>query len=88
MPPLGQSLTLSGKSGRGWPEKYAATLFFAVKYYFGYQQAAHPLFLNTPAMLVAVGGVSGFTVGLFCGRALGLQRALTALRRDKGIVLP
>ncbi len=88
MPPLGQSLTLSGKSGRGWPEKYAATLFFAVKYYFSYQQATHPLFLNTPAMPVAVGGVSGFTVGLFCGRALRLQRALTVLRRDKGIVLP
>jgi len=32
--------------------------------------------------------VSGFTVGLFCGRAVRLQRALTALRRDKGIVLP
>lgn len=85
MPPLGQSLTLSGKSGRGWLEKYAAT---SVKYYFSDQQATHPLFLNTPAMLVAVGGVSGFTVGLFCGRALRLQRALTALRRDKGIVLP
>ena len=47
-----------------------------------------PSMLSTPSMLMAVGGVSGFTVGLFCGRAVRLQRALTALRRDKGIVLP
>jgi hypothetical protein len=30
----------------------------------------------------------GCAVGLFCGRAITLQRALAALRRDKGIVLP
>lgn len=40
-----------------------------------------------PVVLV-VGGVSGFTVGLFCGRADRLQRALSALRRDKASVLP
>lgn len=80
----GDTLVLPGT----WKTLLISQLFFAVKYCFGYQQAVHPLFLSTPAMLVAVGGVSGFTVGLFCGRALRLQRALTALRRDKGIVLP
>jgi hypothetical protein len=39
-------------------------------------------------MVAAIGAVSGFTVGLFCGRAITLQRALAALRRDEGNVLP
>ena len=38
--------------------------------------------------LAAVGGATGLTVGLFCGRAITLQRALADLRRNKGIVLP
>ncbi len=80
----GETLVLPGT----WKTLLISQLFFAVKYYFGYQQAVHPLLLSTPSMLMAVGGVSGFTVGLFCGRAVRLQRALTALRRDKGIVLP
>ncbi|MGR3888798.1 DUF6622 family protein [Pseudomonas sp. 1152_12] len=80
----GETLVLPGT----WKPLLISQLFFVVKYYFGYQQAVHPLFLSTPQMLVAVGGVSGFTVGLFCGRAVRLQRALTALRRDKGVVLP
>lgn len=80
----GKTLVLPGT----WKTLLISQLFFAVKYYFGYQQAVHPLLLSTPSMLMAVGGVSGFTVGLFCGRADRLQRALTALRRDKGIVLP
>ena len=80
----GETLVLPGT----WKTLLISQLFFAVKYYFGYQQAVHPLLLSTSEMLVAVGGVSGFTVGLFCGRAVRLQRALTALRRDKGVVLP
>ncbi|TFF05829.1 hypothetical protein EXW72_19615 [Pseudomonas sp. BCA14] len=80
----GETLVLAGT----WKTLLVSQLFFAVKYYFGYQQAVHPLFLSTPEMLAVVGGVSGFTVGLFCGRAVRLQRALNALRRDKGIVLP
>ncbi|NWA86837.1 MULTISPECIES: DUF6622 family protein [unclassified Pseudomonas] len=80
----GETLVLPGT----WKTLLISQLFFAVKYYFGYQQAVHPLFLSTPEMLVAVGAVSGFTVGLFCGRAVRLQRALTALRRDKAVVLP
>jgi hypothetical protein len=43
---------------------------------------------QTAGRSLAMGGISGFTVGLFCGRAVRLQRALNALRRDKGIVLP
>ena len=80
----GETLVLPGT----WKTLLISQLFFAVKYYFGYQQAVHPLLLSTSEMLVAVGGVSGFTVGLFCGSAVRLQRALTALRRDKGVVLP
>jgi len=38
--------------------------------------------------LAAGSRASGLTVGLFCARAITLQRALAALRRDKGIVLP
>ena len=80
----GDTLVLPGT----WKTLLISQLFFAVKYYFGYQQAVHPLLLSTPSMLAAGGGASGLTVGLFCGRAITLQRALAALRRDKGIVLP
>ncbi|MBW1247195.1 hypothetical protein I7860_10960 [Pseudomonas tolaasii] len=80
----GETLVLPGT----WKTLLISQLFFAVKYYFGYQQAVHPLLLSTPDMLIIVGGVSGLTVGLFCGRALRLRRALAALRRDNGIVLP
>ena len=80
----GETLLLPGT----WKTLLISQLFFAVKYYFGYQQAVHPLLLNTPDMLAAIGAVSGFTVGLFCGRAIKLQRALVALRRDVGNVLP
>lgn len=80
----GETLVLPGT----WKTLLISQLFFAVKYYFGFQQAVHPLLLSTPSMLMAIGAVSGFTVGLFCGRAARLQRALNALRRDKGIVLP
>ncbi|MFB3305985.1 hypothetical protein [Pseudomonas sp. AMR01] len=80
----GETLLLPGT----WKTLLISQLFFAVKYYFGYQQAVPPLLLSTPEMLMAVGGASGFTVGLFCGRAVRLQRALSALRRDKASVLP
>lgn len=80
----GDTLVLPGT----WKTLLISQLFFAVKYYFGYQQAVHPLLLSTPSMLTVVGGVSGFTVGLFCGRAVRLHRALAALRRDEGRVLP
>ena len=80
----GETLVLPGT----WKTLLISQLFFAVKYYFGYQQAVHPLLLSTPDMVAAIGAVSGFTVGLFCGRAITLQRALAALRRDEGNVLP
>lgn len=80
----GATLVLAGT----WKTLLISQLFFAVKYYFGYQQAVHPLLLSTPSMLATIGAVSGFTVGLFCGRAIKLQRALAALRRDEGNVLP
>ena len=80
----GETLVLAGT----WKTLLISQLFFAVKYYFGYQQAVHPLLLSTPDMLATIGAVSGFTVGLFCGRAITLQRALAALRRDEGNVLP
>lgn len=80
----GNTLALPGT----WKTLLISQLFFGVKYYFGYQQAVHPMLLSTPSMLAVVSAVSGFTVGLFCGRAITLHRALAALRRDKGIVLP
>ena len=80
----GETLVLAGT----WKTLLISHLFFAVKYYFGYQQAVHPLLLSTPDMVAAIGAVSGFTVGLFCGRAIKLQRALATLRRDEGNVLP
>ncbi|VVN71640.1 hypothetical protein [Pseudomonas fluorescens] len=59
---------------------FISQLFFAVKYYTGYQDAVHPEFTATTQMLALSGVASGFTVGLFCGRAITLYRALVSLR--------
>ena len=49
-------------------------LFFAVKYWIGYQAAVHPEHVASVQMLSISGAAAGFTVGLFCGRALKLYR--------------
>jgi hypothetical protein len=59
---------------------FISQLFFAVKYYIGYQDAVHPELAATTQMLVLTGVASGFTVGLFCGRAITLYRALSTLQ--------
>jgi hypothetical protein len=80
----GHTLVLPGT----WKILLISQLFFGVKYYLGYQHAVHPLLSSTAPMLALAGGASGFTVGLFCGRAIKLQRALASFNRDEGIVLP
>jgi len=55
-------------------------LFFAVKYWIGYQTAVHPEHAASVQMLSISGAAAGFTVGLFCGRALKLYRHLLILR--------
>ncbi|NWB64625.1 hypothetical protein, partial [Pseudomonas sp. F1002] len=76
----GHTLVLPGT----WKILLISQLFFAVKYYLGYQHAVHPLLSSTAPMLALAGGASGFTVGLFCGRAIKLQRALASFNRDEG----
>jgi len=80
----GHTLVLPGT----WKILLISQLFFAVKYYLGYQHAVHPLLARPAPLLALAGGASGFTVGLFCGRAIKLQRALASFNRDEGIVLP
>lgn len=55
-------------------------LFFAVKYWIGYQTAVHPEQAASVQMLGISGAAAGFTVGLFCGRALKLFRNFRQLR--------
>jgi len=56
-------------------------LFFAVKYFIGYQAAVYPELSATVEMLVLAGTASGFTVGLFCGRS-GVFYSAWLARRD------
>ncbi|WP_248920488.1 hypothetical protein [Pseudomonas entomophila] len=51
-----------------WKVLGISLLFFAVKYFIGYQAAVHPELSATVEMLSLAGTASGFTVGLFCGR--------------------
>ncbi|WP_029978480.1 DUF6622 family protein [Pseudomonas sp. PH1b] len=55
-------------------------LFFAVKYWIGYQSAVHPEHASSIQMLGISGAAAGFTVGLFCGRALKLYRHFLQLQ--------
>lgn len=63
-----------------WKVFGISLLFFAVKYFIGYQAAVHPEFSATGEMLVLAGTASGFTVGLFCGRTGVFYLAWLALR--------
>ncbi|MBP5112596.1 hypothetical protein [Pseudomonas protegens] len=63
-----------------WKVLGISLLFFAVKYFIGYQAAVHPEFSATMEMLVLAGAASGFTVGLFCGRAGVFYLAWVALQ--------
>ncbi|APC17662.1 hypothetical protein BLL42_18715 [Pseudomonas frederiksbergensis] len=66
-----------------WKIFCISLLFFAVKYFIGYQAAVHPERSASVQMLALTGTASGFTVGLFCGRATTLYRKLMALRALK-----
>jgi hypothetical protein len=66
-----------------WKILYISLLFFAVKYFIGYQSAVHPERSASVQMLALTGIASGFTLGLFCGRAITLYRELMALRALK-----
>ncbi|WP_330215054.1 hypothetical protein [Pseudomonas sp. AM8] len=63
-----------------WKVLGISLLFFTVKYFIGYQAAVHPEFSATVEMLVLAGSASGFTVGLFCGRAGVFYLVWLALR--------
>lgn len=63
-----------------WKVLGISLLFFAVKYFIGYQAAVHPEFSGAVEMLVLAGAASGFTVGLFCGRTGAFYLAWLALR--------
>ncbi|WP_421666891.1 hypothetical protein, partial [Pseudomonas veronii] len=63
-----------------WKVLGISLLFFAVKYFIGYQAAVHPEFSATVEMLALAGAASGFTVGLFCGRTGVFYLTWLALR--------
>ncbi|MEN5258662.1 hypothetical protein [Pseudomonas protegens] len=63
-----------------WKVLGISLLFFAVKYFIGYQAAVHPEFSATMEMLILAGTASGFTVGLFCGRSGVFYLAWLALQ--------
>ncbi|KRP70592.1 hypothetical protein TX23_18250 [Pseudomonas paralactis] len=63
-----------------WKVLGISLLFFAVKYFIGYQAAVHPATSADANMIVLAGVASGFTIGLFCGRAAVFCRALLSLR--------
>ncbi|WP_338525028.1 hypothetical protein NUH87_05065 [Pseudomonas batumici] len=62
-----------------WKVLGISLLFFAVKYFIGYQAAVHPERSASAKILILTGTSSGFTVGLFCGRAITFYREWLAL---------
>lgn len=68
----GQGLIVPGT----WKILGISLLFFAVKYFIGYQAAVHPERMASVQMLTLTGTASGLTVGLFCGRAITFYREL------------
>ncbi|MGE7955930.1 hypothetical protein ACQKQA_04885 [Pseudomonas sp. NPDC089530] len=66
-----------------WKVLGISLLFFAVKYFIGYQAAVHPETSANVEMLILAGAASGFTVGLFCGRAGTFYREWLSLRDVK-----
>ncbi|MFC6299092.1 hypothetical protein GNF76_26720 [Pseudomonas sp. CCM 7893] len=55
-------------------------LFFAIKYFLGYQEAVHPEHSNDAELILIAGFAPGFTVGLFFGRAANYYRGWLELR--------
>ncbi|KPN93419.1 hypothetical protein [Pseudomonas nunensis] len=55
-------------------------MFFAANYYFGYQDAVHPLDSTLPKTLILKASVSGFVCGILSGRALKFYRIFMALK--------
>jgi hypothetical protein len=58
-------------------------LFFAVNYYFGYQDDVHPELAATLEMLLLKASASGFVCGLISGRALKFYRLLLTLQAKR-----
>lgn len=73
----GQRLVVPGT----WKILGIYLLFFAVKYFIGYQSAVHPEHMADVDMILIACTAAGFTVGLFCGRAAHFYRRWQALRR-------
>ncbi|WP_321861019.1 DUF6622 family protein [Pseudomonas paraveronii] len=57
--------------------------FFAVRYFIGYQAAVHPEHSNDVEIILIACTASGFTVGLFCGRATNFYRKWLELRATR-----
>lgn len=79
-------LTL-GKGGKRlvvpgtWSVLAIYLLFFAMRYFIGYQSAVHPEQSDGDVEILLIASTaSGFTVGLFCGRAINFYRKWTELR--------
>lgn len=72
----GQGLIVPGT----WKILGISLLFFAVKYFIGYQAAVHPERSASAEILILTSTASGFTVGLFCGRAITFYREWLTLR--------
>ncbi|WP_261792946.1 hypothetical protein [Pseudomonas chlororaphis] len=66
-----------------WKVLGISLLFFAVKYFIGYQAAVHPEDSADVEMLILAGAASGFAVGLFCGRTGTFYREWLSLRDVK-----
>lgn len=58
-------------------------LFFALNYYFGYQDDVHPELAATLEMLLLKASASGFVCGLISGRALKFYRLLLTLQAKR-----
>lgn len=65
-----------------WKTLAIYLLFFAVRYFIGYQAAVHPEHSNDFEIVLIACTASGFTVGLFCGRATNFYRKWLELRAN------
>ncbi len=66
-----------------WKTLVLYQLFFAVNFYFGYQDDVHPEQAATLEVLLFKASASGFVYGLICGRSLKLYRLLLELQAQR-----
>ncbi|MFJ2283645.1 hypothetical protein ACIOUG_21235 [Pseudomonas sp. NPDC087803] len=72
-------LTLPGT----WKVLMLYLLFFAVNYYFGYQDDVHPEQASAPDALLLKAAISGFVCGLIGTRSLKYYRLLRTLQSQR-----